>query len=1615
MKSIFRTSRFIVPAIAFLFTTQAKAQLKAAFSSDVASGCSPLLVNFQNDSQGTDDNTDYHWDLGNGSTPSREKNPSALFLNPGTGSVTYTIKLVIKSSVGSDSVIKKNYITVYANPKVSFTANTKQGCPPLNVKFTDATKAGSGTIKSWLWDFGEGELSDKQNPTTTYHYSNTYTVTLSVVNSFGCKQTSDGETSVHVLDTVHAAFDYRLSNICQSPSPVEFSNTSQSATPINSYHWNFGDGQQSAAESPAHTFQNTGTYPVQLISKNTKGCSDTILQNITVKKAGADFTYSNTCANSAVQFTDASSGVPVSSAWDFGDGAVSKEISPKHIYTSPGDYTVTLQANFGSCNGSVTKKITIVNRPDAAFSASSSGVCKLPFTVNFTNKSSGADTYQWLFGDSKTATNKNPSHAYSEAGFFDVMLIATAGNSCSDTSVIKNAVTLGPPVIDSVQNLIGGGCVPQEINPVPFIKTAEPIVSYKWNFGDGGSSKEETPHHTFTKTGAFTVSLVAFTASGCSDTFVTKKPIEIGIAPQANFGADPLNTCARTSVSFTDSTNGTVTNWLWKFGDGGESNLQNTSHHYLDTGWFSVTLIAYNNGCTDTMVRNKYVYIKPPVARYNSSFNCSKPYERTFTDKSIGADTWQWDFGDGTGSSTQNPVHTFPKPGIYLVKLKVTNDECFDTLQVKMQVVDEHPAFTFDSETKASCRNDAVVFTATNINPANISTYNWIYGDNTSSGFVKNKTTINHKYTTAGTFTPQLITKDVLGCTDTVISNLNATVYGPKASFGNDTGICINSTAMFYDFTVTDGTHDIKKREWTYEPNVVQTYTSVVSYQHLYSKAGFYDIKLAVYDSYGCKDSLIKTKAVQVTNPKAVFSVTDSMKCTKNNLSITNASVGEKLRYTWNFGDGTTSSESASAITHSYQKEGVYTISLSVTDKFQCRADSVQKKAITISDPKAVMVINGPVETTCPPLLVKPVSASLNTTSLSWSFGDGSISMLDSPSHNYTQGGSYDLMLVAKGFGECYDTAHQLVKLKGPSGKFSYNPLVHCNPSSVSFVCETRDAVKVTWDFNDGIVEEDNVSHTATHVYKNNGKYLPKLLMTDKDGCFVGLENLDTIFISGAKADYIATSQASCDSSLAVFVQTTVPYYDEVKSYQWNFGDGFTSTRQNPEHFYSASGTYRAMLSVITKSGCQDSVEYPIDVIVHKTPDVSITAVDSICAQSPALFSATDKLNESGSRWQWNFADNTTDNNSGQTQHTFVAGGSYLVNVIVTTPGDCADTASRLMNVVALPTVSLGLDSFVCEGSTVMLMPTGADTYNWTNDNTLSCTSCTTPIAAPVSNTSYSVTGTNKFGCKAADTIAIEVVKPQTITVTNDTLCLGEKITLQASGADLYSWSPAIYLSSTTSANPQFQAAKDTTIVYSVTGTDRKKCFSDTKTLAVKVYPIPHIEIAQKDIDLNVGLSVPLTTKSSADVTQWRWEPQNFLSDARVQSPVASPTQTITYNCVATNGGSCFARDQVTVHVMCNGANLFVPNTFSPNHNGVNDKFFPHGTGVFNIKSLRIFNRWGQVVYEKNNFLPNVESDGWDGSFKGQPLESDVYVYMLEIICENNSVIPFKGNVTLLR
>jgi gliding motility-associated-like protein len=147
----------------------------------------------------------------------------------------------------------------------------------------------------------------------------------------------------------------------------------------------------------------------------------------------------------------------------------------------------------------------------------------------------------------------------------------------------------------------------------------------------------------------------------------------------------------------------------------------------------------------------------------------------------------------------------------------------------------------------------------------------------------------------------------------------------------------------------------------------------------------------------------------------------------------------------------------------------------------------------------------------------------------------------------------------------------------------------------------------------------------------------------------------------------------------------------------------------------------------------------------------------------------------------------------------------------------------------------------------------------------------------------------------------------------------------------------------------------------------------------------------------------------------YSWQPQNDLSCTDCPRPIATPKYSTDYTITVTDSNSCRVSSKVQVIVLCQGAKVFVPNTFSPNGDGANDIFFVQGTGLARIKSLRVFNRWGEVVFEKRDFAVNDPSIGWDGTFKGQKAAPDVYIYQLEVFCENSEVIRTEGNVALIR
>jgi gliding motility-associated-like protein len=330
-----------------------------------------------------------------------------------------------------------------------------------------------------------------------------------------------------------------------------------------------------------------------------------------------------------------------------------------------------------------------------------------------------------------------------------------------------------------------------------------------------------------------------------------------------------------------------------------------------------------------------------------------------------------------------------------------------------------------------------------------------------------------------------------------------------------------------------------------------------------------------------------------------------------------------------------------------------------------------------------------------------------------------------------------------------------------------------------------------------------------------------------------------------------------------------------------------------------------------------------------------------------------------------------------------------------------------------IPLVDVSPNAIICRNQQTRLEATGAVKFSWTPASSLSCSDCSDPVARPDSSEKYFVRGENIFGCTNQDSVLITVKQPFKIkTGLGDTLCKGESFVMDVSGAEMYNWSPAIGLDNSTKSQPK--ARPDTTTVYRVIGSDEANCFFDTGFVRIVVYPYPTVE-AGNDQTIIGGNSVTLNAVLSNDVKGLKWMPDKWLSCYTCPNPLATPKQSTKYSVLVSNEGGCIARDDVSIFVVCAEGNLFLPNTFSPNGDGLNDVFYPRGKGIYGLKNFRVFDRWGEVVYYQANLQANDMSKGWDGMVRGKLASQDVYVYTIDVICENNFVFSHKGNVALIR
>ncbi len=626
---------------------------------------------------------------------------------------------------------------------------------PLEVNFENQSQE----FTSLSWDFGDGETATEENPIHSYATPGDYQVILTAFNdNTSCPESID--TMMVPVRVIEANFGSD-SLLCQGINSPFSAGASEGVFEdcLRGYHWFFSDPAihpyTSASPAAGFAFPTTGLNDVSLVVTDINGCKDTITHTVDVYGIQSEFSFEpdTICLPMEVNFTNSSFAdtTIVSWAWSFDDGTTSELINPTHIFTSSqdigqedyeGNNITLLVTDTIGCSASMSSLLLVYN-VTSDITVSDNSLCSgdaVNFSAtDFTSQGSNL-SFDWDFGNSQTSQDQNPQEiTYNDAGSYPVMLyFEEIATGCYDSTFLTINV-VDYPVADFTSSADSNLYVCPNDN-VLFTNTStpnNPNMNFFWDFDNGATSTFADPGTSYANNGAYTVELIASIAApyGCADT--TQQTFNVQ-GPIGSFTTD-LGTgtiCRLDSVLFTLNPSSVVDTFYWDFGDGtGASGISPIYHQYNfvpPSGQTTALLIMANSDGSCPTTEEAPVNIYEVIADFTRNFNdidtalCFQPYPLQNTSEN--ANTYAWDFGDGTSSGANQPnTHNYANPGTYEITLAIQNQQwgCTDTIS-KEVVLYPIPDIAVLGDT--ICEGEAGQLTV--INPISSASYAWTANTN---------------------------------------------------------------------------------------------------------------------------------------------------------------------------------------------------------------------------------------------------------------------------------------------------------------------------------------------------------------------------------------------------------------------------------------------------------------------------------------------------------------------------------------------------------------------------------------------------------------------------------------------------------------------------------------------------------------------------------------------------------------------------------------------------------------------------------------------------------------------------------------------------------------------
>ena len=959
-------------------------------------------------------------------------------------------------------------------------------------------------------------------------------------------------------------------------------------------------------------------------------------------------------------------------------------------------------------------------------------------------------------------------------------------------------------------------------------------------------------------------------------------------------------------------------------------------------------------------IQNQYASVNFPATCRNAPFYFSMtfPYQPTQV---------QWQFGGlFTDVSINSPVYdstwfvngrqlyryklstpyTIAAPGTYPIKVIASNptsDGCSGEQEISYDLQVFDPPTSDFSFTTNGCVSTPVQFTDNaNTTGRPVIKYSWNFGDGNTSA-IRNP---SHQFGGSGSHVVKYSVITDVGCLSDTTEKTVVLSQPPIARFGVSAPNCVGKSITFTDSSST-ASSSITKWYWNFgdgSPQIVAT--SNAPQTHIYSITGSYNVTLEVETATGCRSTVFTNTINIKPNPVASFSFGNAC-LPGGQMQFTNSSTipdgtQNGFTYQWNFGDGGTSILENPV--HNFSSTGPFNVRLTVTSNSGCPDDSLRVVNTIYAQPQAT--INAPAEVCLGGNINFSQNSSASGSTVAqwvWEFGDGNTSNAQSPSHTYSSPGTYNVTLVVTSAIGCTSAVatKQVVVNPLPTANFTTS-LPSCVTKNITFTdasfANAGGVAKWNWDMGDGTTLLKTTNAPFTHIYSSTGTYNVTLQAESDKGC------ISTIFsklvtVSPLPVAAFGTPENCLTDPFSQFTDSSI-IADGTESqftYLWNFGDPNatasnpnTSTQKNPSHRYTQTATYNVSLTVTSNSGCIATITQPFT-INGDVPQSAFTVQggNDHCSDSDVRVINNSTV-DFGSITRIEIYWDYANNPLNRTiDDNPSPGGIYTFHY----PQFFAPfTRSYTVRMVA-----------------------------YSGDNCLSTTDQTITI-------------------KARPQLEFNAVNPVCADVAPFQLTQAAMVNALP-GSGVFS-GPGV--SESGWFEPATAGKGLHTIRYTFNGANGCSNFIEQ---TINVFEVPVANAGPDRFALEGG-TVTLLGSSTLSNVSYLWTPSNGLNNAAVAQPVVSPLDDITYRLTVTTTEGCTDSDDVFVKLL---KAPLVPNTFSPNGDGIHDRWEIKYLESYPGCIVQIYNRYGQIIFESKGY-----SKPWDGTFKGKEAPAGTYYYIID-------------------